>query len=78
MEPEKKTSGALVGLVVIIIILVVGGVYIWLSNKDSVNSSPSDTQSEAVTSQDASALNALELEAGSVDSETGVDVDSVN
>ena len=29
MEPEQKSNGALVGLVVIIIILVLGGVYLW-------------------------------------------------
>lgn len=31
METEKKTDGAFFGLVVIIIILIVGGIYIWKS-----------------------------------------------
>ena len=30
MEPEKKPNGALVGLVVIIVLLVVGGIYLAL------------------------------------------------
>ena len=29
MEPEQKSNGALVGLIVIIIILVLGGIYLW-------------------------------------------------
>ena len=31
MEPEKKSNGALVGSIVIIIIIVIGGIYIWQS-----------------------------------------------
>ena len=33
MEPEKKSNGAFVGLVVIINILVLGGIYIWQSSQ---------------------------------------------
>lgn len=29
MEPEKKSSGALIGAIIIIIILVAGGIYVW-------------------------------------------------
>jgi hypothetical protein len=29
MDDEKKSNGAFVGLVVIIIILIIGGIYIW-------------------------------------------------
>jgi hypothetical protein len=37
MEPEKKSSGAIVGLIVIIIILIVGGVYLWQNSvKDKI------------------------------------------
>ena len=31
MEPEQKTNGALVGLIIIIIILILGGIYLWKS-----------------------------------------------
>ncbi len=41
MEPEKKLDGAFVGLVVIIIILVIGGIYIWQSNQKTIEK---DTQ----------------------------------
>jgi hypothetical protein len=31
MKSEKKSNGALVGSIIIIIILVIGGIYIWQS-----------------------------------------------
>lgn len=77
MEPEKKSNGALVGLVVIIVILVVGGIYIWLSNQKAVESQNSQTQSENVTNQDAAALNALEQDITTTDTNVGVDASTV-
>lgn len=29
MEPEQKSNGALIGLIVIVIILIIGGIYLW-------------------------------------------------
>ena len=29
MEPEQKSNGALIGSIIIIVILVLGGVYLW-------------------------------------------------
>ena len=45
METEKKLNGAFVGLAIIIIILIAGGIYIWLSNKDTLEKN--DQQSTA-------------------------------
>ncbi|KKQ31564.1 MAG: hypothetical protein US45_C0042G0002 [Candidatus Nomurabacteria bacterium GW2011_GWA1_37_20] len=79
MEPEKKSNGSLVGLVVIIIILIIGGIYIWLSNQKLPNTlQNSQTQSESTANQDAAALDALELDAEATDTSTGVDVDAIN
>ena len=36
MEPEKKSNGALVGSIIIILILVIGGIYIWQSKVKNV------------------------------------------
>ena len=74
MEPEKKSNGALVGLVIIVIILIAGGIYIWQANKDAIKN---PLQSEAVTSTDGDELNALELDANATDTSTGVDVNAV-
>ncbi|OGI65650.1 hypothetical protein A3H53_04250 [Candidatus Nomurabacteria bacterium RIFCSPLOWO2_02_FULL_40_10] len=78
MEPETKSNGALIGLVVIIIILVIGGVYIWQSNKDALEKKQSPAESEVVTDQDSADLDALELDAEAIDATTGVDADAVN
>lgn len=77
MEPEKKSNGSLVGLVIIVIILIIGGIYIWQSNQEAVKLQNSQTQSEALTSQDAAALDALELNAEATDTSTGVDANAV-
>ena len=29
MEPEKKTRGALIGSIIVIVILIIGGIYVW-------------------------------------------------
>lgn len=81
MEPEKKSNGALVGLVVVVIILIIGGIYMWQKNKNNIET-PTDTlagiSAEALTSQDAAAIDALDQEAESTDAEAGVDVEAVN
>ncbi|MFA5791971.1 MAG: hypothetical protein WC884_02950 [Candidatus Paceibacterota bacterium] len=78
MEPEKKSNGALVGLAVIIIILIIGGIYIWMSNKNAVENQGIPTQSQTVTSQDAAALDALEQDIGTTNTSTGVDTNNIN
>ena len=78
MEPEKKSNGALVGLVVIIIILIIGGIYIWQSNKnDKEKMEETPIQSEAVT--DSIKLNTLEQDLKTTDIDVGANaIDSVN
>lgn len=69
MEPEKKSNGALVGLVVIIIILIVGGIYIWMSNKNAVDNT--SVQTESVSTTDSAELNTLEQEINVTDIDVG-------
>ena len=71
MEPEKKSNGAFIGLVVIIIILVIGGIYIWQSNKDTL------PESDSVAESDSIELTNLEADINSVDTTTGVDANAV-
>jgi hypothetical protein len=74
MEPEKKMNGAVVGLIIIIIILLVGGVYIWQSKVKSV---PPEGQTE-VSPTDEEDLDSLEQDVNSVDTEIEANViDSV-
>ncbi len=32
MEPEQKTNGALIGSIIIVVILILGGLYLWRVN----------------------------------------------
>ena len=70
MEPEKKMSGAMVGLIIIIVILLIGGIYIWQSKVKSV---PPEGQSE-VSPADEEDLNSLEQDVNSVDTEIEANV----
>ncbi len=80
MEPnqEKKSYGALIGSVVIIVILVLGGIYFWMSKQNTEISTPEENQGAQINDQDAAAtseLNELEDElnlGASVDSSLDV------
>lgn len=74
MEPETKTNGAFVGLAVIIIILIIGGTYIWQSNKDALKLQKEST----VTEEDSQDLYNLQMDANATDASTGVDANAVN
>lgn len=79
MEPEKTINGKKISIIVIIIILVVGGVYMWMKNKNTVENvdnslSPEET---TVTTQDSSELDSLEKDLNASDTNIGVDVNSI-
>jgi hypothetical protein len=76
MEPEKKSNGGLFGTIIIIIILVLGGLYMWQSKVESPL--PEDElQSESVTSSDESELSALEGDVNGAETNVGVDVETL-
>lgn len=76
MEPEKKSNGALVGLVIILIILVVGGIYVWQS-KVKNEQGALNTQMENLTPSDSDELNNLEQELNSTDTNIDVDINTL-
>jgi len=71
MDTEKKSNGALIGLIVVIIILVVGGIYLWMKNRISL------TEPANVTTEDGTALDTLDKDIGGTDTNVGVDVNAV-
>jgi len=73
MEPEKKSNGALIGLIIIILLLVIGGVYVWQSNKDALQKTPTPV----VTEEDSNELNTLEASLETADTNIDVDVNEV-
>ncbi len=78
MEPEQKSNGALVGLVVIIIILILGGFYIWSVNKDEETPTPLQQENQNLTQEDESDIDNLDKDLQSADVNTGVDINTVN
>ncbi len=46
MEPEQKSNGALAGSIVIVLILIIGGIYLWqkgVQKEDTPQVNTSDT-----------------------------------
>jgi len=78
MEPEKKSNGALVGLIIIILILVIGGIYFWQKSKDTVgNSTTPQSQTANVVNEDSAELNKLEAEINTTSTNTEVDATTI-
>lgn len=75
METEKKLDGAFLGLAVIIIILIVGGVYIWQSRIKQIELQKA--QNTAITAEDTTNLNTLEQNLNTVNTNVGVDVNKI-
>lgn len=75
MEPEKKPNGAVIGLIIIVVILIMGGVYIWQSQVKNVVENKDTTP---VTTSDTNDLDSLGKELESTDVNVDVDVNSIN
>ncbi|MDQ3076379.1 MAG: hypothetical protein M3Q34_04625 [bacterium] len=75
MEPttDKKSNGALIGAIVVILILVLGGFYLWQSNSlTEKNSEPipvNDEQQSIGESNQAAVIAAMETDLNLVQSE---------
>ncbi len=81
-EIEKKSNEALVGLVIIIIILVIGGVYLWQSRIKQLEMIKAQNaiiaaQNEAIMKENANALDALEQDIKNTNTNIGVDTNSI-
>ena len=83
MEPEKKSHGALIGSIIVIVILIIGGLYIWQSKVKApattvdTNQLPPATPTPIDTTSATDELNTLEQDLNSVNTDVGVDVNSV-
>ncbi len=51
METEKKSDGALFGSIVIVIILIIGGIYIFYSKIQEIKNNQKANQSAAAVNQ---------------------------
>lgn len=73
---EKKGNGAFVGSVIIIIILIIGGIYIWQSKIKNVLETK-NAQQEIIPA-DTEELNTLEQDLNNINSDINVDVNTIN
>lgn len=75
MEPEKKSNGTMVGIIIIIIILVIGGIYTWQSK---VKETLKEKESQGDTLlNDANALDSLGQELQNTDTNLNVDINNL-
>ncbi len=58
METEQKSNGALVGLIIIVIILIVGGIYFW---KNSMKENPAPVGASSDTAKLDANVNSVDL-----------------
>jgi ABC-type Na+ efflux pump permease subunit len=72
MEPEKKSShGALIGSIIIVLVLIVGGIYLW---QQKAKETKIETTNSSITSDEVSSL---EQEVNSVNTDVDVNLDSI-
>lgn len=54
---EKKSNGALMGSIIIILILVLGGVYLWMAKVDKVDDVEDTAQTEEIAAAEEDLVN---------------------
>lgn len=76
MEPEKKSHGALIGSIIIIVILIIGGIYVWQSRIKDLKMKE-QLQAEAINALTSDELNKLEEEIKTIDTTTDLDTSTI-
>ncbi len=82
MEPtiEQKSNGALVGTVIIIVILILGGIYLWNSKMEpqiEENKNTEEMQNEAFLLEAYGELESIDVDLNSVDTNVSTDIEKV-
>jgi uncharacterized protein HemX len=89
MEQEKKSHGALIGSIIIIIILIIGGIYVWQSQIKTIqqkkaeekilqDQTQAEIQAQAITEEDTNDLETLDQDLNNTNTNTGVDINTLN
>jgi len=79
METEKKSHGALIGSIIIIVIILIGGIYIWQS-KMKTALKEKNNQEEVLNSKTievSEELDELEQEINEINTNVNVDLDTI-
>lgn len=72
MEPEKKSHGALIGSIIVIVILIIGGIYVWQSKVKEIELQK-QLKAQAIDALTSDELNQLEAEFNSTDTTIEID-----
>lgn len=75
MEGDKKSNGTIVGIVIIIVILIIGGIYTWQSKvKETLKEKAAQ---EDTLQNDANALDSLDQDLKNTDTNLNIDINSL-
>jgi len=78
METEKKSHGALIGSLIIVLILVIGGIYIWQSKvKTAIEEKNKEEAIKTENIQNTEELQSLEDEINETNTNVDVDLDTI-
>jgi uncharacterized protein HemX len=77
MEPEKKSHGALIGSIIIIVILIIGGLYVWQQKSKTIAPINTNPEVQNTTQNNSAELDTLDQEINGIDSTVDVNIDQV-
>ena len=79
MEPEKKSHGALIGAIIVIVILIIGGLYVWQTKVKQLQLQKAAAlqAAQALQAQYMADLKYLEQNINSTDTATGVEAEKI-
>ena len=83
MQPEKKSHGALIGSLIIVLILVIGGIYVFQNKMKTIKENnlaqekANLEQQKAISANETGEINNLDNEINTTDSSTGVDASKI-
>jgi len=75
MEGEHKSNGATVGLIIILLILIVGGIYTWKSKLKNIANR--DQVLSPITVEDSEELEAILKDLGTADAEGSFETEEI-
>jgi hypothetical protein len=76
MEPEKKSYGARIGAIIIIVILIIGGIYFWQARIKSIELQK-QMQAEAIRALQEEELDILQNDLNNTDINIDLDIEKL-
>jgi len=79
MESEKKSHGALIGSLIIIVILIIGGIYIWQTKikEIKVEQQRVQMQAAAINAANLNEIKTIEQDLNNTNTDIGVNADTI-